>query len=462
MSRAVGNGTELSSHSWQTSTWLCALAVGALAMGAPTQVRVDQGQDFVSQRAAPEGWAVIEAAAAGVEFAVPPGFERLARRAHTPVRLRGMLGGRRATIRLSRFRNDFGTISRVLRALRASSKIESVRSFFINGEIAALVRRRVPKRRRVVYSVITCPLRRAIHLEAELPLAAEAASIGEAHRVLGTFRLVPLKQLTIAKTTPELQRRADIELGFAGPQRAAVESLDSEHFRLFTTAASGRKLLELLEKELVPRLTRWFGKPAHKVDRLRVYLHRSRSGYELAAVKNGMSEQRAASLEGHSWDGYYSTYYSGPRASVHIHEGVHQYMTAALGLDGGGTWLQEGLAQWIEADFGKRSPARAARNTLRKKKGDFPALKRILVARTFLFRPKERFGLSCNELYDVSASLVRYLAQEHHNEFRALISELGVLPPSDLGLLEAAFRRRIGLDLGSLEKAWRRWLLEEI
>ena len=419
-------------------------------------------KDFVPQRESPEGWLRVEAPTAGAEFLTPPGFERLARRAHTPVRLRGTLGGRRCTIRLSRFRNDFGTVSRVLRALRVDSKIESVNSFLIDGEVAALVRRRVPKRRRAIYSIVTAPLQRAVHFEVDLPIAAEAPCVGEAQRVLGTFRLVPLKQLTVAKTTPEIQRRLDIELGFAGPQRAAVESIDSEHFRLFTTAPSGRKLLALLEKELVPRLTRWFGKPAHKVDRLRVFLHRSRSGYELAAVKNGMSEQRAAALEGHSWDGYYSTYYSGPRASVHIHEGVHQYMTAALGLDGGGTWLQEGLAQWIEADFGRRSPARLARNTLRKKKADFPSLKRILVARTFLFRPKERFGLSCNELYDVSASLVRYLAQEHHNEFRSLIRELGVLPPSDLGLLEAAFRRRIGLDIASLEKAWRRWLLEEI
>ncbi len=76
---------------------------------------------------------------------------------------------------------------------------------------------------------------------------------------------------------------------------------------------------------------------------------------------------------------------------------------------------------------------------------------------TFL-APTRRDGLKSSERYDIAAAFLLYLSKEHHNDFRELILQAGVLPPGNANLIAAAIRRSLRADLPELESAWHKWL----
>ncbi len=63
-----------------------------------------------------------------------------------------------------------------------------------------------------------------------------------------------------------------------------------------------------------------------------------------------VSREEAARSAGHAWRDYYATTYSSPKDPTHIHEATHQIFSARLGLNGGGSWFQEGVAVYMEGE----------------------------------------------------------------------------------------------------------------
>ncbi len=434
--------------------WLTvhALSAGSLRAQAPVDDEADQP---------PKGWHKIEATTIGARFWVPESFTQLKPSRYRPISLQGVLGGSRVRLHLNVLRGQFETVSRFIATMTADARIEEVVAFRIDNEPAAIVRRQTSKKpRRQIYEAVVCPRHHAVSLEIQLPPSAGAQAAEEARRLLRFFRPIAKRGFTQATPAAAATRTKELELGFTGKQLPKVTTKASAHYRLYTTSAVDQKLLDFLEEELAPRLTRHLGGAQGWVGerRLPIFLHRTRDAYVLAAQNIGIPREQARSMAGYAWDRYYATWYKDAHDPIHIHEGTHQFVTAILGLDGGGPWLQEGLAEWIEADYTHANPKRRGRNLLKRTGTEFPTLAALLAAESFENTPAELGSLQKTEIYDIAASLVQFLAIEQHNEFRDLLLQLGVLPSGQLRLTEAAFVRTIGIDLKELECKWKTWL----
>lgn len=439
-------------------------AAAALVLGGAVvaQLRlVDPATQREIEEEAPSSWKLVSVPVTGAEFHVPPGFRRLRPKRHYQrASYQGRLGGAQVKLFLNEIPGQFTTTSRVLLALSAESTLLEVFAFRNGDEPAALVKRRTRDPERTILEVAVCPARKGVTLELQYLTDPGPQAMAEGQRLLSFLSVIPRRGLTVAKRSPEVERQAEIELGFDAKVWDKVKVETSQHYHLYTWAPSGKKLLQLLENELIPKLDAFVGRVPARFEggRLPVFLHRTVQEYQLAAMKQGIPKEHVEAMHGYAWDRYYSTYYSGPRAPIHLHEGTHQYVTAVLGLDGGGPWLQEGIAQHVEADFARRDPVRFARNLLKRDRAAFPRLRDLLAAKTFL---DTRGKLAPAERYDVAAAFIRYLAREQHNHFRHLLLQAGVLPPGQPKLIEEAFRRSIRMDLAALDHAFRGWLLAE-
>ncbi len=78
---------------------------------------------------------------------------------------------------------------------------------------------------------------------------------------------------------------------------------------------------------------------------LPIFLFRSKEGYDefcLAHAKNF-----AGISGGFAHDDFYATSCESPNDPTHLHEATHQIMFNRIGLRGGGSWFQEGLAEFL-------------------------------------------------------------------------------------------------------------------
>ncbi|MHC4893525.1 MAG: hypothetical protein ACYTFV_09200, partial [Planctomycetota bacterium] len=80
-----------------------------------------------------------------------------------------------------------------------------------------------------------------------------------------------------------------------------------------------------------------------------VFLFRTRDQYlDFLQEKIGWTREQAARSGGVASGDWYATTYDDPKDSVHIHELTHQIFKNRLLVSGGGSWLQEGVAVYVE------------------------------------------------------------------------------------------------------------------
>ncbi|MEL6713008.1 MAG: hypothetical protein AAFP86_04500, partial [Planctomycetota bacterium] len=86
---------------------------------------------------------------------------------------------------------------------------------------------------------------------------------------------------------------------------------------------------------------------------LPVFYFRDRDDYIDWYVKNLGAKRSSAERSGGVASGdVYSTYHQAPKATVHIHEQTHQLFRNRLRLGGGGSWYQEGVAEYMSSKPG--------------------------------------------------------------------------------------------------------------
>src|SRR5438105_9240166 len=93
-----------------------------------------------------------------------------------------------------------------------------------------------------------------------------------------------------------------------------------------------------------------------------------------------MTEPAAHGTKGHEWHDFYATYYDSPNDPVHIHEATHQIFMNRLHLTGGGSWFQEGVAEYMCTLPGDRKGF--ARNAARS--GTFAHFKTFVATRDII------------------------------------------------------------------------------
>jgi hypothetical protein len=133
---------------------------------------------------------------------------------------------------------------------------------------------------------------------------------------------------------------------------------------------------------------------------------------------------------------------------VHIHEATHQIFKNLLRLSGGGSWLQEGLAEYMETSHNERKAwaRRATRDGKFMPFADFVQVPSLLTTK----------GVDADDAYHQAGSLIEFLRDGdfHPDVFPKFVAEVGALPRGNLVRIQQAVQGLYNTDLAGIEKEW--------
>ena len=137
--------------------------------------------------------------------------------------------------------------------------------------------------------------------------------------------------------------------------RGKFKFFRTEHYLILTNSSSGKLFGKKME-ECYDRIQETYPFeeiPGRKL--MPVFVFRTKDEYvDYYAKIAGTSKESAARSKGHAWKDYYATYYDSPNDPVHVHEATHQIFSNRLGLTGGGSWFQEGVAEYMSTSHNER------------------------------------------------------------------------------------------------------------
>ncbi len=236
-----------------------------------------------------------------------------------------------------------------------------------------------------------------------------------------------------------------------------VDVIESKHYLIFTDSGSGKKFGKILDNEVYDGFRDLFpfDKPAN-MRRMPIYLFNTRDRYIDFLMRHlDMSRERASSTGGIQYRDYYATSYSSPRAPVHFHECAHQIMKNILRLGGGGSWFQEGIAEYYEDKVRKFNRRAEARMQIRTEQS--ATWRQLLAAKSMLFSAGENTkgagGAGGN--YGQAASIILFLKEgPYRKSFDEFLHAMGKVPRSDMGEIERVFQEVYGKGIDELEAEW--------
>jgi hypothetical protein len=216
----------------------------------------------------------------------------------------------------------------------------------------------------------------------------------------------------------------------------------TEHYLIMTNASAGNLFAKKME-ECYSTIREVF--PFTEVQGRRlmpVFLFRDENEYvEYCCNVAEMSTQEARATKGHAWKDYYATYYDSPNDPVHIHEATHQIFENRLFLSGGGSWFQEGVAEYM-------CTSRSARRTRARPLATKDTGPRLAA----LVRHEELPG---ND-YALAASIIEFLreSKDVRDRFPVFLRRVGGLRESTPAVVIQTLESVYGTDLKSIEAGW--------
>ena len=190
-----------------------------------------------------------------------------------------------------------------------------------------------------------------------------------------------------------------------------------------------------------------------------LFVFRSREEYlEYYMSVAGRTREQAARSKGHAWRDYYATYYEAPNDPVHIHEATHQIFANRLDLGGGGSWFQEGVAEYMSEN---RNIVRSVtRNRI--KSGDYVPFKKLMVVPSLLQSIEgaaKRGGSNAGNAYTQAASIIAFLAESKFGKrrFQQFLHRVGSVRRGDLLNIERELESLYQVDVAGLEERWKQY-----
>lgn len=239
---------------------------------------------------------------------------------------------------------------------------------------------------------------------------------------------------------------ADVIAGLQKPIR-------TEHYIIMTNASAGTLFARKME-EAYARIQQVFPFPDVEGMRLLpVFLFRSSSQYvEYCMNALGWSREDSAATKGHASRDYYATYYDAPGDPVHIHEATHQVFQNRLRLWGGGSWFQEGVAEYVSSSHNERKgfARRAARD------GKYIPFRQMVQIGSLI----KNGHLGAGASYLQAASVIELLRDgldKKGDLFPLFLEEMGSAPAGNPVKIEGVFQSVYGLSTEDLEKEWVRY-----
>ncbi|MDH3591437.1 MAG: hypothetical protein OER88_06140 [Planctomycetota bacterium] len=252
-------------------------------------------------------------------------------------------------------------------------------------------------------------------------------------------------------TEKEAQARWNAAVRDEATRKGLRKVRRTKHYIIFTNSSGGALFAKKME-QYYKTIQKTFPFAERKARRLMpVFLLRTREEYVKFTVHNArMNMAQAAATKGHAFLDYYATYYESPNDPVHIHEATHQIFKNRLHLDGGGSWFQEGVAEYMST---RRSARKAwARRAARDDK--HVGFRDFVTIRTLIANPYTD-GKSA---YLQAASLIDFLrdGKWQRDKFPAFLEEIGTLRRADADAIEAKLKAIYGTELQGLEEAWQK------
>ncbi len=250
-------------------------------------------------------------------------------------------------------------------------------------------------------------------------------------------------------TEREAQARWDASVRDEKTRKSARKIRRTKHYIIFTNSSGGTLFSKKME-QYYKKIQKTFPFDEVKGRRLMpVFLLRTREEYIKFTMHNaGMNMAQAAATKGHAFLDYYATYYESPNDPVHIHEATHQIFKNRLHLDGGGSWLQEGVAEYMSTSATQRKSwaRRATRSDNHVAFADFVAIP------TLIANPHTD-GKSA---YLQAAALIDFLrdSKQLKKKFPEFLEAAGTIRRTDHTALSATLQHVYGTDLAGLEAAW--------
>ncbi len=224
---------------------------------------------------------------------------------------------------------------------------------------------------------------------------------------------------------------------------------------IILTCSSGGKLFGQKMEECYTAIQKMYPFPEVPGRKLMpVFLFRTPDEYyEYFAKVHGVSIEEAKRSKGHASGDYYATWYEAPTDPVHLHEATHQIFANRLRLNGGGSWFQEGVAEYIETKPGERGNAARA-----VKKGEHMRLAEFVTVASLIYSTDEgiKGGDQAGDLYKQAALLIEFLRESKwgKDKFQQFLHTVGKVPRNDLDAIERGVRAVYGVDLAELDKQW--------
>jgi len=175
--------------------------------------------------------------------------------------------------------------------------------------------------------------------------------------------------------------------------------------------------------------------------------------------KIGWTREQAESSGGVASGDWYATYHQATTAPVHVHEATHQIFKNRLMLAGGGSWFQEGVAEYM-------SSAENELNDLQRLAKDdehTPFRKFLVVPSLLMSNEGERVSGESNAglAYSQAAAIIEYVrhAKETRAKFLPWIHAVGRTARGDLPAIERATVTTLGFDVDGLEARWKAYYI---
>ncbi len=189
--------------------------------------------------------------------------------------------------------------------------------------------------------------------------------------------------------------------------------------------------------------------------RIPVYVFRNAQGYYRYCERAlGMTPEQARMTAGLGSGEAFIVYYTEPNASVVVHELTHTLVHRTLGPYGG-SWLQEGLAVYVECAFERKNAATEFATDLRNER--HTPLEKFIRTTTLAFTDSIRESGVAGRNYRQAGAFLAFLKDgpwkhRYVGVVKALTSERRT-PDEQIALLE----KRYGVPLAKIEAAWREW-----
>ncbi|MBK7876144.1 MAG: hypothetical protein IPJ77_10380 [Planctomycetes bacterium] len=185
-----------------------------------------------------------------------------------------------------------------------------------------------------------------------------------------------------------------------------------------------------------------------------VFLFRNEEEYHAFYAKAfETTVAEAAQSKGVAARDFYATYYDAPQDPVHIHEMTHQIFANRLRLGGGGSWFQEGVAEYICTRASDRTDAaNAVKKERHTKLAEFVKIPSLLGSA----QDDKKGDDAAASGYAQAALLIEFLRESKWSKAKFLdwVHAIGLTPDNNLVAIERATKATLGVDLAELEAKW--------